>query len=237
MNKKTIAIIVTILIVALVGFITIKIATDYSKEAKLRNEVKEIIKYLNSDNPNTDKLNEILDRTKVKKGDYNQVETSIKSYYKKISQDISNLNFLTNEENYNNYLTGNNLLDDRPNFINSKNNLENTKNQLEDQYNELILELTDETRKMSYIADKDIKNYYKDFYLELINEINTEEFKETKKLEKETTINKIETFNKALDFLIVNKGHWDVTNDVIVFDKTTLYEEYIRITDELKEVN
>lgn len=235
MKRKYIIIISIISLVLLAAITFGKIGLDFYKETKIKDEIKEIMKYINSSNYSDQKLHEIFERRVVKKGDYNEVETSIKNYYKDLSNDLSNLQFLLSEDNFINYLSSNNLKEDRPNFVKSKNNLENSASQINEVYQNIDIRMNDINTKRYYIADKQVKTYYKDFYLSLIEDNITEEFKKRIKNEKNNGLEKIKTYNQVLDFLIVNEGHWDLNQDTIMFDEPTLYEEYLSITKTLKE--
>lgn len=233
-NKKTVIICIFI-IIAVLG-ISIKLALDLSKEAKIRNEIKEISKVLNLANIDDDQVNEILSRRIIKKGHYADVEDSIKNYYTNLYSDIKNLTFLLDDDNFSSYLTEKNLNDDKPTFIKSKDNLQNSQAQIEEYYTKLTNELTNKNEKLSYVAEKNLSTYYRDFYLELTTLAIPEDFQTQVDNAYEQTLEKIEIYNEALDFLIANKGHWTVKNEVILFDETTLYEEYIVITEKLSKV-
>lgn len=236
--KKKYVMIVLVILLAIVSIITvIKVATDLNKETKIKNEVQEIINILESDVIDKTELMEILDRRVIKKGDYVEVENSIKLYYKDLYDDISNLTFLINEDNYSNYLTSTNLKEDQPNFIKSKDNLQNTEAQINEVYTELTNQLTDKSTIMLYIIDKEVKTYYKDFYYTLVKDYITENWQEDLSSKKNNTLTIIKTYNEALDFLVANKSHWKISNDLITFDDTILYEEYLLITDKLKEAS
>lgn len=234
--KRKYIIIISIISLVLLATITFgKIGLDFYKETKIKEEIKEIMKYINNSNYTDQKLTEILERSVVKKGDYNEVETSIKNYYKDLANDLSNLQFLLSEDNFVNYLSADNLKEDQPNFIKSKANLVNSASQIEEVYQNINTRTTDINTKRYYIADKQVKTYYKDFYLSLIEDNITEEFTKKIKVEKNNGIEKTKTYNQVLDFLIANEGHWNLNQDIIVFDETTLYEEYLNITKSLKE--
>lgn len=234
--KRKYIIIISIISLVLLATITFgKIGLDFYKETKIKEEIKEIMKYINNSNYTDQKLTEILERSVVKKGDYNEVETSIKNYYKDLANDLSNLQFLLSEDNFVNYLSADNLKEDQPNFIKSKAKLVNSASQIEEVYQNINTRTTDINTKRYYIADKQVKTYYKDFYLSLIEDNITEEFTKKITAEKSNGVEKTKTYNQVLDFLIANEGHWNLNQDIIVFDETTLYEEYLNITKSLKE--
>lgn len=237
MKKKYLIIAIIILAIALIIGISLKIGTDFSKETKIKNEVKLIVEYLDKGLYNDEELTKVLNREVVESGEYSIVEKSIKSYYKDLQADLSNFDFLISEDNFSNYLSGSNLKEDRPSFIKSKDNLHNTKSQITEVFTGLDSHLNDKSLKIIYIADKDVKSYYKEFYLSLIDEYLDEDFYNNIKTSKENTLSKIDTYNEALDFLIANKGHWDIDKEVIIFDDNIYYEEYLSITNKLTEVS
>lgn len=230
-NKKTL--IICIFVIVVVIGISIKLVLDLNKETKIRNEINEISKVFNLANVDDDQVNEILSRRIIKKGHYAVVEDCIKNYYINLYSDIKNLTFLLDDDNFNNYLTEKNLNDDQPTFIKSKDNLQNSKAQIDEYYTKLINELKEKDKKLSYVATKNLSTYYRDFYLELTTLAIPEDFQTQVEDAYKQTLEKIEIYNKAFDFLIANKGHWTVKNEVIIFDETTLYEEYIALTEKL----
>lgn len=236
MKKKHTVFIVIAIIVIIGVAIALKISSDFNKETKIKSDIKEVINVFDTKNINQEKINKVLNRRVIKKGQYKKVEESIKDYYKDLYDDFNNLIFLLDDDNFSNYLTSKNLKDDRPSFLKSKNNLQNSKAQITENYNEFITQLTDETTKLTYIIDKDLDKYYIDFYLSLTNEINKEELKKEIENMTNSAQEKIIIYNEALDFLIANKGHWDIKNEVIMFDKTEYYEEYINITEKLNTI-
>lgn len=235
MEKKHFIIgLIIILIVVGLG-ISIKVALDFNKETKIKNEVKEI--KIAFDTNNFENINEILDRRLIKKGHYSDVEISIKLYYKNLYNSLDNINFLLDEDNFSSYLTGKNLNDDKPTFIKSKNNLQNSRAQIEECYNKFLEELNNNSNKSSYIIDKKLKKYYQNFFLELTDLAVSDEFKEKLNNDYKSTLDKINIYNEAFDFLAANKGHWAIQNEAIVFDDTIIYEEYVSITKKLNSTS
>lgn len=232
-KKKYLAIITIIAIVIIVGAVIINLLLDFHNENKIKDEVTEIVNILKSEDIDENKINEILNRRVIKKGTYLKVEESIKKYYQDIYTNISNLNFLVDDDNYSNYLKGNNLKEDKPNFIKSKENLNNTKAQIDIEYQAYNKKIADKTTKIVYIADKDLKNYYVDFFLELTEVLNTEEFNTSidNKVKQATSKNAI--YNEIFAFLSANKGHWTLNGDELIFDETTYYEEYTTLVKKL----
>lgn len=233
MNKKKI-IILSLIIVFIIGIsIAIKITIDFSKESKIRNEVKEIEKaFFASDNVN---INEIFDRRIIKNGPYADVEVSIKSYYKNLYSTKENILFLLDDDNFSNYLSSKNLNDNKPLFAKSKSNLKNTKAQIDENYQKYLSEINEDTNKLVYLNDKELNTYYRNFYMELTKKVISDDEKEIMDTKYNKTMTKIIIYNEIYDFLSANKGHWAIRNDRLEFDETSLYEEYITIINKLSE--
>ena len=233
-KKKILTIIIISLIVKAVAAITIKLFGDLNKETTLKNEVKEISKFMNINQNENDEINEILTRREITKGKYKNIENDIKQYYQVIYSDLQNFSFLIDNDNFNIYLSSENLNEDKPSFIKSKDNLQNTKAQIDEYYNKLIKELNDESIKLSFITEARLDSYYRNFYLELTSLAISDNLKKELDTAYEEVLSKIEIYNEALDFLVANKGHWAIKNNVIIFDDTILYEGYLEITNKLE---
>ena len=119
-KKKILTIIIISLIVIAVAAITIKLVGDLNKETTLKNEVKEISKFMNINQNENDEINEILTRREITKGKYKNIENDIKQYYQVIYSDLQNFSFLIDNDNFNIYLSSENLNEDKPSFIKSK---------------------------------------------------------------------------------------------------------------------
>lgn len=233
-KKKILTIIIISLIVIAVAAITIKLVGDLNKETTLKNEVKEISKFMNINQNENDEINEILTRREITKGKYKNIENDIKQYYQVIYSDLQNFSFLIDNDNFNIYLSSENLNEDKPSFIKSKDNLQNTKAQIDEYYNKLTKELNDESIKLSFITEDRLDSYYRNFYLELTSLAISDNLKKELDTAYEEVLSKIEIYNEALDFLVANKGHWAIKNNVIIFDDTILYEGYLEITNKLE---
>lgn len=233
-NKKLLIIgIILLIILAL----TAKIALDFHKEKQIRNEIKEVTKLFGTSNIDDESAKEMLERRIIDKGDYKVVEDSIKRYYKDLYSNLNNINFLLDEENEFNYLSSTNITSDMPSFTKSKDTIKNTRAQTEEYYNLFIKYLTDEEIKLGYISDSKVRKYYVDFYLELTNEVNDENLKESLLAKYNSVNNKLDIYEEALTFLENNSEHWKIKDDNIAFDTTEIYDEYILITNKLTEVS
>ena len=233
-NKKLLVGIIVILVLVTIG-VTIKISIDFKKEAKIRDEIKEVTKVFGTANIDNEDVNAALERRVITRGDYSKVEDSIKLYYKDLYSNLKNLNFLLDEENEYNYLAVSNLKPNSDALLKSKDLINNTKAQIEEYYNLFINYLTVEDTKLSYVTSKDLSNYYIKFYLELTNEVNDETLKENLLAKYNKANNRLDVYNEALTFLETNVKHWEIKKDTISFDSTEIYDEYIEITSKLNE--
>jgi len=232
MKKKTIIIIILSILAIILVSVTVKLALDYKKEDKIRNEVKEITQAIESQNSN-DSFNKIINRRLIKGGQYEKVEDLIKLYYRDVYNNLSNLNFLLDEDNFISYLTVKNLKEDAPKFLKSRDNLNNSKAQIEEHYDSLMKLLDDDYTKAQYLEDKNIDIYYRNFYLELTNAKIKDEIKNEIKKEYMKALENIKIYNEAFDFLAVHESNWTIKNETIAIENPVLNEEYNNIIKKL----
>ena len=235
MNKRKAIIFIVFILILLVIGIAIKIVIDFRKEGQIRNEVKEVTKVFVPSNIDDESINALLERRVITKGEYSKVEDSIKSYYKDLYSNLKNITFLLDEENEYNYLSSENLKNDSESLLKAKDSITNTKAQIDEYYTLFINYLTIDDTKLSYVADKNLSNYYIKFYLELTNEVNDEELKENLLTKYNKVNNRLDIYSEALTFLETNVKHWSIKKGTISFDSTEYYDDYIEITNKLNE--
>ena len=232
--KKSRIILTTIILMLIVAcFIFAKVFNDLKKENHIKSEIKEIVKVFGTENIDDDDVNAVIDRRLYKKGNYGKVEDSIKNYYKDLYSYLKNITFLMDEDNFINYLTPKNLKEDGPEFTKSKSNLQTTKSQINDKYKEFSNQLNKESNQITYIYKYKLDNYYNNLYLELISDYTPSNLGEDIQAKYDKTLEKIDLYIEALNFLATNKEHWKIVEDVITFDDTVLYEEYTKITNKI----
>ena len=236
MKKGRIIFTCFVLLLILASFLFAKVFNDLKKETKIKNEIKEVVSVLGTENIDDDDVSAILDRRIFSKGNYHIVEDSIKNYYKDLYNYQKNITFLMDEDNFSFYLSSKNIIDDGPTFTKSISNLQTTKSQLNDKYKEFENQITNERIQISYIYDRKVDSYYKQLYLEFINDYTPSTLLEDIKTKYEDTLKRIELYNEAFAFLNANSSHWKFTDDVISFDDTTLYESYKKITDKIEKI-
>ena len=234
MKKKRVIFTILVILLVFAGFFVAGLIRDLKKEQLIKNEISKISKVFGTENIDNDDVNAILDRRLIKKGDYAVVEDSIKKYYKDLYDDLKNITFLLEEDNYSDFLSSKNINEDGPSFVKSKNKIQNTKAQLADCYQEFINQLESESVKISYVLDKDLTRYYKNFYLDLSDDLIDTSIKNSIEKSYKNILKKIDIYNDALDFLIATKGHWQLKNDVIAFERPEDFEVYKEIIDKLE---
>lgn len=233
--KKKHAIIFLVIISLVIGLIIVlKVSSDLNKESKLKAEIREISKVFTINNVDNDQINEILERRVIKKGDYADIEISIKKYYKNIYSDLKNLNFLLDEDNFANYLSGKNIKEDGPNFLKSRSNLSNTKAQIIEYYDKFISSMTSENFKLSFL-NNNVKKYYRNFYLELTDFAIHDNFNDVLKNKYEEVLANIDIYIKAFDFLFANDGEWTVDDDGLKFEDPIILDEYLSVIEGLNK--
>ncbi|MBQ4031483.1 MAG: hypothetical protein II625_06985 [Bacilli bacterium] len=236
MKKSRVIFTIMILVLILASFVLAKVFSDLKKEKRIENEIKEVVRVLGTENIDDDDVNAILERRIFSKGNYHIVEDALKNYYKDLYNYQKNIAFLMDDDNFITYLSSKNIVEDGPTFTKSISNLQTNKSQLADKYNEFEKQLKDESTQISYIFDKNVDSYYKKYYLECISEYTPSSLETDIKDKYEETLKKIDLYNEAFAFLTANEAHWRITDDVITFDDTTLYEGYKAITDKIDKM-
>lgn len=233
MKKKiliALAIVAAIVIIG-IGYIVVK---DLKQEDKLKQELKEINKLANAQNINIDEINKRLEST-ITTGDYEIVEKAYKQYLKDSFDNSIQIATLLNDEKISDILTANNYTNDGPDFINTKQYLSETIEKLEtckEKYNEFFTE----EKSMSYINDKNLDSYYIEFFKnEMMGDISTENQDKTVENAVNQVINLLKDSDKIIDFLISNKGNWQINGENIEFNSDKLADDYNNMLNSIKE--
>lgn len=233
MKKKHLVKTLLIISIIIAVFIAIDISLDFYKENKIRKEVVEIINYLNNENYKSTDIDTILNRHLIKKGPYHNVENCIKKYYKDFINEKQNIDFLISDDNYINYLSGENLKEDNLSFIHSKENLNNTKLQIKDTYKKMKNKVNDQKEKLTYIGNQKIKSYYKNFYLTLIDDYIDKEYLKKIEIKKDIALKNIDVYLEIFDYLNANRSNWKIRNNALEFNDTIYSEEYNNLLSKL----
>lgn len=230
--KKKILIIIGIIVGIIIGLIAYFVVSDLKQEDKLRNELIEISNLVNEENIDIDKVYKRLD-TIVTKDDYKEVEKSFKSYLKDSFDNSTLMLNILNDEKITNILTVENYKKDGKDFKETKEYIKKTIKDLEECKNKYYEFFTEE-KAMSYINNKDLDNYYIDFYKdEILKDIEEEKNDKTIEETINDVVSLLQKSEKVIDFLIENKSSWNIEGDNISFDSNSLINKYNKLTSEL----
>lgn len=196
--------------------------SELKLESLLEKEFSEARRMSNSFEYSYDEVNEVLDRTIAKKGEYKILEESYKLYLKDIYTTLINAKNIIDDNKINSLLSYDNYSNDGPEFKNTKQYIKKSKKTLEDckdSYEELF---TDKKIKQ-YIDGKKLSDYYIDIYSEEIAK-QTYDQKIIDSIEESIEI--LDSIDSVIDFLIENKNNWKLENEKIYFNSDELVSTY-----------
>ena len=231
---KKVFLIIGIVVLVIIGIIAYYVITDLQQEEKFITEITEIVESSNSQDLDIEALRERLNTTKTR-GDYAVLERAAKQYFLDVLDNNTELQEVLSSSNWANILQAENYAVDGPDFINTKKYISETKIKLEEGKDKYIEFLTEE-KMMSYIADKNLDSYYTDLYKQYFvgEEDNSQDIALM-----EQSINSIIAFldnaDEVIDFLIENKGKWNINGDRILFDNEDLTNEYADLLTKVTE--
>ena len=221
------AVVTAVAVIAVIfGIFGFMFITDMKQEEILREEIKILAKK----NVIEDRYN----RPIKTKGEYAEVEKSIKKYWDDYAVTLQNIVKLVNDDTIANMLTVENYETDGPNnFKESKEYLTKAKEEINSNINKLS-DMSSPDKLLDNVNSKDFDTYYKDLYRELLLgtlEGNSYEFS-PETTEKINNILNIES--EVIDLLVANQGKWSIKNDKIIFTETGLLNQYNELTKKLK---
>lgn len=230
-NKKKIWLVIIGFVLIIVLFLLYFVYSDLKEEETLRQEIET---YMQLDFTKDNFTVEIKTR-----GDYSLVETSIKTYFKEISDIVKEISKMENDEDFINILTTDNFKTDGPDFNVTIKKISDVRNSFDNNINKLI-QMCSEDYILSMITKyEDLDSYYIDLYKELMYTEN--DLKDIENIKNEMSKLK-DTFTAFLDdceniiiFLKNNKGKWIIEENSIVFDSDVLLSEYNNLTSKVLE--
>ncbi len=239
--KKSIkiAIVVGIIVIVLAAIFGFMIMSDLKQEEKLTTELNSLFTSLESYPLNYDELNTKLSQTVTTKS-YYEVETSVKAYISDFVNTMKELDGLFNNETIVNALSAANIKADGQDFTKTKQELKTANETMDKIYSDFGNYFTEE-RAMSYIADKNLDEYYTNLYRKYTIESDDNSFN----LEKEgkELVSSLDGFKnlivkeqEIIDLLVKNKRSWKMENDTLVFYSQSLSKQYNKLTDELNNL-
>lgn len=228
LQKKLLIIFLSIffIIFILIGYLVIN---DFVQEKLLRNEFNKLMEL----NFGKDRFNR-----KIKTNfEYSTVEDSIKSYLDKYSTTTKKVYNITDDTKLKKILSISNYLNDGPDFSSSKSYISTVRedvNTLVDQ----VLKLGSEDSILDNIKSKNVSSYYVSLYSDLMlsDELSRaiDDNEELLKSSRDYINSLLDTSQSVLDFLIINKGKWEIKDDTILFQTEDLLNQYNNLISEIK---
>lgn len=230
--KIAIVVGVIVLVIALAGGYFFM--NDAGQKAKILEEFAQIEELTESENFDMAALNEKTG-TIVTNGKYATVEKAAKSYASDLFGTAFKIKTLMEDERLVKLLTAENYQEDGPEFVETKKYISETKQKLEDSKKEMLSYL-EENKINSYIEAETTEEYYVNLYKELVTQ--DIEISDTERNELESSINMVvsllDTAEEVIDFLIANKGKWEVQGGQIAFATNQLVETYNGFLEKLQ---
>lgn len=199
---------------------------DSIQKAKILETFGEIEEITKSGNFNMEKLNEKTN-TIVSSGKYAKVEKAAKNYASDLFSKAFEIRSMLEDQKMAQLLTASNYAEDGPEFVESKKYISETKQKLEQGKAEM-LGYIEEGKINSYIEAETTDGYCVELYQQLLSE--DIEMSDAEKKEFETSIDKVISMlqieEDVLNFLIENKGKWEVEGNQVLFSSNSLVTEY-----------
>lgn len=223
----TIGIIVSIMFLIILALIIVFAVKDLNQEEKLENEIENVIKLINTNPMDDNKINIILNRTITTKK-YSKVEKAIKSYLKEISIVFNKSYQIVDNDKISYFLTIENYKTDGKEFTETLRYITETKENIEN-INKDIENLSNKKVIKSYIDNKNLDTYYNNLYYNLIYE------EDNLKLNSDID-NYYELLNNLenlIIFLKENKDNWIIQDNKIAFNNNDLINTYNNLLDKI----
>lgn len=235
-ETKIILSVIAILAVICIVAIALMVVPSLKQEDKLEEELESLYALLNNYPLDYENLDKKIS-TVVTTGDCGKVEKAVKDYYKDFEEYMKQFDTLINDETLTNAVTIENIKADGPDFVNTKNKLDEDKTSLDTLITNFSNYLTEETA-LSYIKDNGLDEYYTDLYKKYtlgdsLSEMESARDEIMKNLNDLKTL--IENEQETIDFLVKNKGSWEVENDQLLFYSESLSNQYNAIVAKINE--
>ena len=177
------------------------------------------------------------------KGDYAYIEKTVKSFYKDLSDNVKDINYYLNNDNFMTILSVNQLQKNRPDYTYNHVTIKSTKSKVNKAINN-IKNLCDEDNIKKLLNKKKftkgMENYFYNLYLDYIyNEDdatrldNTKEEMENLSVQLNEFLDKVDKIlvflNKNDDTLVFNKDSISFEDDDVLEEYKKLYEDLIKV--------
>ena len=222
--KKTVLILVLVLIVACLGVTGYFVFSDMVQERNLEKEMVQISQLMSASSIDTQQVRLMLSRT-VTKGDYAVVENALKSYLQDGFDNIERISQILSDEKITSLLTAQNYIEDGKDFIESINYIDITTSELSRRAADYQTFVSGE-KAASYIEDKDLDKYYIDLYMSEFSSDPQQPADQTVQEAIDEVISILNTSKEILQLLATNQNSWYIENDTLVFSDESLSERY-----------
>ena len=233
MDKRKIVVTLSVIVGCII--IGVLLYMFFSKDVTQEKILRDEIKTLSANNIEKNRYNSSIKTTKK----YAKVEKAIKEYMDEYAINYQQVLKLVNDEKSLVLLSADNYKQDGPEFIKTKEYITDTKTKFNESFDKLS-KMSSEKSIMESITKQNLGTYYENLYKELmfnkmitrqeLNNIKTELDKDKKEL-----INRLETEEAVINFLIENKDNWTVNNDKIVFKKTETLNQYNELVGKINK--
>ena len=196
------------------------------QKEKLVDELSQIEEMTKSGEFDMEKLNEKTSNI-VTTGKYAKVEKAAKNYASDVFNKANEIKTVLEDEKMAQLLTASNYKTDGPEFVETKKYLSETKEKLQNFKTEMFGYL-EEGKISSYIEAETTDSYSIELYKDLLKE--DIEMPESERKEMEQAIDKVASMldiaEEIINFLVENKGQWQVQGEQIVFNSNSLVQKY-----------
>lgn len=224
-KKKKIFIGIGSIILIMVALIALFVVRDLKQEDTLKKELTRIDEMIDFPNVDVNKVNDRLNNT-VTKGDYQKVEKAFKNYYRDYLNSTVKITTILEDEQLFKVVSIDNYKKDGPNFTKTTEYISNARNVLTSELEKMNKYLNHD-EVMKYVTSKTNDEYYVNLYKEFMP--SKKELDDYRKDINESVNGIIGLLNKSDDvikFLITNKESWTIENDGIVFNSSSLSNQY-----------
>ncbi len=226
MKKKWIIIGVSIFL-ALLLILFVAVILDFKTEDVLEDEIEEVVLQMNRGNDSL--VYKLLNRT-VCDDDYKTVEKQAKLYLKDLYSNMTGIKEIINDDELVMVLSYDNYVKDGKDFSVTYNYLLSTINKLKKYRNNCKKLMTNEG-KYSYIKDKKIDDYYKEYFMDEV--LDDDDEYDLSFLDE--VIDLVNDEKDVIDFLVSCKDSWDLKDGRIVFNDNDLNRKYQELLAEVTD--
>ena len=231
-NEKN-SFLVVVIITVLIGIIALGIVYSYNIVEK-DILIKEVNYLVENKDLSADRI--YMDKLKTK-GNYAKVEEAIKTYLNDCGIESKKILEILGDQRLTNLLSIDNFENDGKEFTESFNYIDTTSKELEESSNKFTNLLTKE-ETIKYIQKYNLSDRYNKLFEDLIFDEETEKemqnSRENFAYELGLISEKLNVTKDILSFLKDNKDSWEIQDDSIIFENTTLLTQYNEFVQKLK---